>query len=150
MPSSPVHNAGLPKANKCRLILESFSMNAPVAARYFGQKQAIAVCIVHMQISIVRPNREKHKIESTERMIDNLVSPLSRTCELIDTGSPFEYPCPLTSSRHLDRTAFGVVQVCPSGGCRFLLTRAPILRDNQLISQEGRKNGYQSRNPLYQ
>ena len=150
MPSSPVHNAGLPKPGKCRPILKSFSISAPVAVRCFVLEQATAVGIVHIQISIVRLNREKHKIESTERMIDNLVSPLSRTCELIDTVSLFEYPSPLTSSRHLHRTAFGAVQVCPLGGCRFLLTRIPIVRDNQMISQEGRRNGYQSRNKLYQ
>jgi len=60
MQSSPVRNAGMPRLKKCRPILESFSINAPVAARRFDPKPVTAMFIVRMLTSLVRQNKENY------------------------------------------------------------------------------------------
>ena len=62
LPKSPVRSAGLPKPSKCRPILESFYISAPVAARYFILKQGFAVSIVPMQTNTVHPNKPNSQI----------------------------------------------------------------------------------------
>jgi hypothetical protein len=74
----PVRNAGLLKQNKCRPILESFFISAPVAARYFVPKQGFVVSIVHIQINTVhqsrgkRMNLTKHEIESMDGTVERI------------------------------------------------------------------------------
>ncbi len=89
---SLVRNVALRKPSKCRLIHESFSINAPVAAQSCVPKKGIVVSIAHIQINTARQSRRKklelHKqsprtpgekeslareIESTDRMIGGLV-----------------------------------------------------------------------------
>jgi len=54
-----VRNAGLPKPSKCRPILESLVISAPVAAQYFIPKWEFVVSIVPMQINTVQQNNGK-------------------------------------------------------------------------------------------
>jgi len=49
----------LPKPSKCRLIRESFFINAPVVVRYFVPKQEFVVSIVHIPINTVHQSRER-------------------------------------------------------------------------------------------
>jgi hypothetical protein len=49
-----VRNVDLQKMSKCRLILESFFINAPVAAQYSAPKRVIVVSSVHIQLNYYR------------------------------------------------------------------------------------------------
>ena len=51
---------GFAKPNKCRLILESLFINAPVAAQCFVLKREFAVSIVRMQINTAPPSKKKN------------------------------------------------------------------------------------------
>jgi hypothetical protein len=57
MQLSPVHTAALQNQSECCLILESFTINAPVVVQAYIRKPEFAVCIVPIPIHIVRPNR---------------------------------------------------------------------------------------------
>ena len=61
---------GLKNKRQCRPILESFYINAPVAAQSFIPRQELAVRIVPIQINTVHPNRGKRHELSKEAIFD--------------------------------------------------------------------------------
>jgi hypothetical protein len=57
MQLSPAHNADLPSKSKCPLVLELFSINAPVVVQFYVQSKEFVVFTAHFLISSAQQSR---------------------------------------------------------------------------------------------
>ena len=62
----PAHNADLPGKSKCRLIPELFSINAPVAVRFYVQSKVFVVFTARFLISIAHQSRGNEAKDDSE------------------------------------------------------------------------------------